>query len=400
MLAPEPFFEPRGTPFSEYHRIKALVELGHHVDLVTYPIGRDVALPNLRIFRGPRPPFVRRVPIGPSAVKVVLDTLMLFTVGRRALAGGYDAVHSHEEMGLVGVWLAKWLGIPHLYDMHSSLPQQLSNFKYSKSGLLRGVFNWAEDQMVFGSDVVITICQELQDTVTDMGHGQRAILIENVMGGDVDDPPTLTVDEIRRRWSLPAAAPIVLYTGTFEAYQGLDLLFEAAVRLQRSHPAARVLVVGGSAEQVAQAQTRVQALGASQVVFTGQQPAREIPAFVQSAAVLASPRIRGTNTPLKIYTYLRSGVPIVATNLLTHTQVLSPAVARLAPPEPDAFAAAIAGLLDDPVAGRTLADAARQLSDEKYSREVYLTRTAEVARRLAAHGAGTLGSAVKETPTR
>jgi glycosyltransferase involved in cell wall biosynthesis len=400
MLAPEPFFEPRGTPFSEYHRIKALVELGHHVDLVTYPIGRDVALPNLRIFRGPRPPFVRRVPIGPSAVKVVLDTLMLFTVGRRALAGGYDAVHSHEEMGLVGVWVARWLGVPHLYDMHSSLPQQLGNFKFSGSRLLRRAFDAVERRMVSGSDVVITICQELQDTVTDMGHGQRAILIENVMGGDVDDPPTLTVDEIRRRWSLPAAAPIVLYTGTFEAYQGLDLLFEAAVRLQRSHPAARVLVVGGSAEQVAQAQTRVQALGASQVVFTGQQPAREIPAFVQSAAVLASPRIRGTNTPLKIYSYLRSGVPIVATNLLTHTQVLSPAVARLAPPEPDAFAAAIAGLLDDPVAGRTLADAARQLSDEKYSREVYLTRTAEVARRLAAHGAGTLGSAVKETPTR
>ena len=112
MLAPEPFFEPRGTPFSEYHRIKALVELGHHVDLVTYPIGRDVTLPNLRIFRGPRPPFVRRVPIGPSAVKVVLDTLMLFTVARRALAGGYDAVHSHEEMGLVGVWLARLAGRP------------------------------------------------------------------------------------------------------------------------------------------------------------------------------------------------------------------------------------------------------------------------------------------------
>ena len=58
MLAPEPFFEPRGTPFSEYHRIKALGELGHHVDLVTYPIGRDVELPNLRIFRSLRPPFV------------------------------------------------------------------------------------------------------------------------------------------------------------------------------------------------------------------------------------------------------------------------------------------------------------------------------------------------------
>ena len=75
MLAPEPFFEPRGTPFSEFHRIKALVEDGHHVDLVTYPVGRDVDLPNLRIIRTWRPPFVKKVPIGPSAVKVLLDAL-------------------------------------------------------------------------------------------------------------------------------------------------------------------------------------------------------------------------------------------------------------------------------------------------------------------------------------
>ena len=66
MLAPEPFFEPRGTPFSEYHRIKALTELGHSVDLVTYPFGADVTLPNLRIIRTARPPFASRVRIGPS----------------------------------------------------------------------------------------------------------------------------------------------------------------------------------------------------------------------------------------------------------------------------------------------------------------------------------------------
>ena len=47
MIAPEPFFEPRGTPFSEYHRIRALLELGHTVDLVTYPFGRDVEMPGL-----------------------------------------------------------------------------------------------------------------------------------------------------------------------------------------------------------------------------------------------------------------------------------------------------------------------------------------------------------------
>ena len=49
MIAPEPFFEPRGTPFSEFHRIRALTDLGHHVDLVTYPFGEPVTMPGLRV---------------------------------------------------------------------------------------------------------------------------------------------------------------------------------------------------------------------------------------------------------------------------------------------------------------------------------------------------------------
>src|SRR3954470_13987418 len=130
MIAPEPFFEPRGTPFSEYHRIRALLELGHQVDLVTYPFGRDVSLPGLRVFRSGRPPFVRRGGIGPSLAKVPLDLLLTCSVLRRALSGRYDAVHSHEEGGLIGVAVAAILRVPHLYDMHSSLPQQLTNFAF------------------------------------------------------------------------------------------------------------------------------------------------------------------------------------------------------------------------------------------------------------------------------
>ena len=384
MLAPEPFFEPRGTPFSEYHRIKALVELGHQVDLVTYPIGRDVDLPNLRIFRSLRPPFVTKVRIGPSFTKIVLDSLMVFTILRRAWSERYDAIHSHEEMGLVGVWLARWLRIPHLYDMHSSLPQQLSNFKYSKSAALRKAFDWMEDQMVHKSDVVITICQELQDTVTHMGVGDRSLLIENVMGGDVDDPPSRTPAEVRETWGIAASAPLALYTGTFEAYQGVDMLIDAAAIVAKRRPDARVVVVGGEPAQVEAAKARAASTGADRVmVFTGQQPAREIPGFVQAADLLVSPRIRGTNTPLKIYSYLRSGKPIVATNLLTHTQVLTPQIALLVDPKPEPFAAAILELVDNPDRRTLLSEAARAVADEKYSRESYLRRTAEAYRRLS-----------------
>jgi glycosyltransferase involved in cell wall biosynthesis len=374
MLAPEPFFEPRGTPFSEYHRIRALVELGHHVDLVTYPFGQDVDLPNLRIVRALRPPFARRVKIGPSLLKIVLDALLACTAVRVAARGRYDAVHSHEEAGLLGVWLARWLGVPHLYDMHSSLPQQLTNFAYTRSRPVRAVFEWAERQMIGRSKVVITICQELQDTVHAMGAGDRAVLIENVMGGDVDPVAGPGRDEWRARLGLQADTPMALYTGTFEPYQGLDLLFDAAARLAQTHPAARVVVVGGTVEQVAAARGRAEGLGAP-VVFTGQRPPHEIPYFVEACDLLVSPRISGTNTPLKIYSYLRSGRPVVATDLLTHTQVLTPASAVLVPPEPTAFAGAIARLLDDPAERQRIAEGARALAAAKYSREAYLART-------------------------
>ncbi|MBM40336.1 MAG: hypothetical protein CL483_00230 [Acidobacteria bacterium] len=378
MLAPEPFFEPRGTPFSEYHRIKALVELGYRIDLVTYPIGQDVELPGLTIIRSARLPFVKRVGIGPSLVKLLLDGLLAVTAFRLAKPGRYAAIHSHEEAGALGVWLAGRLGIPHLYDMHSSLPQQLSNFSYSRSALIRGVFARSERAMIAGSQVVITICQELQDTVSDLGAGDRAVLIENVMGGDMESQEEGPA--VRDEWGIDADAPLVLYTGTFEAYQGLDLLFEAARYLARSHPAARVLVVGGSADQVEAARAR---LGEGlPVVFTGQRPATEIPSFVAAADILASPRIAGTNTPLKIYSYLRSGRPIVATDLRTHTQVLESGTALLVPPEAGPFAEALGQLIDDPAARTALAAAAADLAERKYSRAAYVARTQDAYRRL------------------
>ena len=381
MLAPEPFFEPRGTPFSEYHRIKALVEFGHHVDLVTYPVGQDVDLPNLRIFRSVRPPWIRKVKIGPSFTKIVLDALLALTAWRLGRRGAYDAVHSHEEAGVVGVWLARRMGVPHLYDMHSSLPQQLSNFKYSESGLIRRVFERAEDLMVGSSKVVITICQDLQDTVVAMGAGDRSFLIENVMGGDVATDAGPGRAAVRARWGIPADAPLALYTGTFEQYQGLDLLVSAAERLSALVPGARVLVVGGSPEQVAGMRAKAQAVKAP-MVFTGQRPAVEIPHLVDACDVLVSPRISGTNTPLKIYSYLRSGRPIVATRLHTHTQVLSDDTALLVEPTPEGVAQGLALLIGDAGHCRRLAERAARLAADRYSREAYLSRTREAYRRL------------------
>ena len=384
MIAPEPFFEPRGTPFSEYHRIRALLELGHTVDLVTYPFGQDVSMPGLRVFRCLRPPFVREVRIGPSLAKIPLDITLTFTALRRALSERYDVVHSHEEGSFIGVFLAAMLRVPHLYDMHSSLPQQLSNFAFSRSRLLHAAFRWMERFVIRRSRAVIVICQHLEDTVREIEPRVPTVLIENSPGSG-DEPVAGSGAAVRRQLGIAEEAPIVLYTGTFEAYQGLDLLFAAARQVLDRRPDARFLLAGGRPDQVAAARADAARAGLGDaVVFAGQRPAGEIPNYLDAADLLVSPRSSGTNTPLKIYQYLRSGRAIVATRLLTHTQVLDDTVAILTHPTPEGFAQGILAGIEDPAAARAVGQAARQLAETKYSYEAYLSRT----RQAVAHVAG------------
>jgi glycosyltransferase involved in cell wall biosynthesis len=383
MIAPEPFFEPRGTPFSEYHRIRALLDLGHTVDLVTYPFGTDVAMPGLRIFRAARPPFVTRVKIGPSPAKLVLDMTLTLTALNRARTGQYDAVHSHEEGAAIGVVISAVLGIPHLYDMHSSLPQQLENFAFSKSALLRWMFQMLERTAIRRSRVTIVICPHLETTARAIAPDAQVVLIENAPGsGDV--PVAGSGKAIRASLGIDADAPMVLYTGTFEAYQGLDLLFAAATIVARERPDVRVVLAGGKPDQVARAKAQAIASGAHDVIFTGEQPSAAIPGYLDAADVLVSPRSTGTNTPLKIYQYLRSGRVIVATRLLTHTQVLSDEVAILTEPTPESFARGILQAINDPARAKRIGDAAKLLADTRYTYEAYLQRTREACAALVA----------------
>ena len=376
MIAPEPFFEPRGTPFSEFHRIRALTALGHHVDLVTYPFGQNVSMPGLRVFRSLRPPFVDRVKIGPSLAKIPLDALLALSAMRRALTGRYDAIHSHEEGGFIGALLAMGLRLPHLYDMHSSLPQQLSNFAFSRSPLIKRVFLAIERFMIRRSRVVIVICPSLEETVKAIEPNACTVLIENAPGSAEDEATPASAEAVRRSLNLDASTPIVLYTGTFEAYQGLDLLFAAMAIVQRSRPDARLVLAGGHTDQVAKAREAARAAGIEAVtVFTGERPAAEIPSYLLSADLLVSPRSRGTNTPLKIYQYLRSGKAIVATRLLTHTQVLSDDTAILTGVTPEEYAGGIVAGLADPVRTAAIGTRARELAESKYSYAAYLDKT-------------------------
>jgi glycosyltransferase involved in cell wall biosynthesis len=372
MLAPEPFFQPRGTPISVYFRTTALTALGHEVDLVTYPLGEDVRMAKLKIFRLPNFLRLRKIRIGPSVAKIPLDAALTLKALGRVLHSRYDLIYSHEEAAFPGVLLSKLARIPHLYDMHSSLPQQLENFEFTRSPLLKRLFARMERFILRNSNAVIVICPDLMDKVRAEGFGNKAILIENVL--DFPAPETAPGEfERMKRELAPGGEKIILYAGNFGPYQGVDLLIKAAVHIREKTV---LVLLGGSPDERAGLEAKTAGLGlAGKVVVLDRVAPTRVPLYVQASDVLVSPRMSGTNTPLKIYSFLKSGKPLVATRLYTHTQILDDKISVLVEPTPEAMAAGLDFALRDPEA-RKRAAAAAALAEREYTFEAYSGRIA------------------------
>jgi glycosyltransferase involved in cell wall biosynthesis len=382
VIAPQPFFTPRGTPFSVYYRTLVLAEQGASIDLLAYGQGEDVDLPSTRIVRIPDLKFLGPIPIGPSWKKLFLDFFMiLWTIGL-LIRHRYSVVHAHEEAIFWCRILKPIFRFKLIYDMHSSLPQQLTNFRFTKSSALIRVFKWLEDSALRKSDVVITICPDLQDYALSSGvNPQRHLLIENSIFDDVRvrarkdaEKPGATVASLDLT-QLETAAPLIVYAGTFEAYQGIDIVIRAFDAVRRQRPDARLLLVGGTPAQLAQMQSLAQELSLGErVIFTGRVSKGEAMRLTGLATIVISPRRYGTNTPLKIYEQLASGKPLVATRIWSHTQVLTDEVCVLVEPEPTAMADGLLRLLDDPALASRLALRAQELYAQKYSRPVYVQK--------------------------
>jgi glycosyltransferase involved in cell wall biosynthesis len=364
MLAPQPFFSPRGTPFSEYHRINSLCRQGHEVDLITYPIGQNIHIDGLTIHRCPNPLGIKSVKTGPSLAKIYLDILLFFSALRRFLGRRYDLIHTHEEAAFFAYLLRKFKKVPHLYDMHSSLVQQMDNFQTTRSSLVLRFFHWFERKVLNDAAAVIVICRSLFDHAAQICSPGKLVMIENF----IDDTSGLTAESPVP--ALPEEIPgqkIVFYAGTLEAYQGIPLLLEALPLL----PAGLLLwLAGGQPAQIEALKETANALGvADRVHFFGQLPPEQIPPLIEKCDVLVSPRSRGTNIPLKVYSYLKSGKPLVATDIYSHTQTLTPDISILVKPEARDLARGITQALT--AEGDRIAAQAALFCRENYTLERY-----------------------------
>lgn len=386
MIAPQPFMEERGAPFAIYHHIKALLYMGHTVDLVTYHIGKPVDLPGLRIFRIPAIPGIHQVKVGPSMAKFPLDMLVFLLALWRLCITRYDCIHTHEEAGAMGVLLSSIFGRKHLYYMHSDLSQQIVSSGFTHNPFLIRCVAAIQRLIVRKAHGVIAICPDIESTAHSMTDTTPIYMIEN-SAVDENLPAPAQDDILLTRQELGlGTGPVLLYTGTLESYQGIDLLIHSIPAVHKRFPDAHYVLVGGQSAQIEQFYAMARELGIHHTIrFVGQRPLDEMPKYMALADILLSPRSKGTNTPLKLYTYLHSGKPILATEIYSQTQVLSPETALLVPPTAEGLAEGAIQLLSDPQWAQELGEKGRLFAKEHYSWQVFLKKSTYIHEAFAAN---------------
>jgi glycosyltransferase involved in cell wall biosynthesis len=367
VLAPHPFFQARGTPLAVRMVLEFLSARGHRVDVLTLHEGEDVSIPDCRIHRIPRLPGIRNVRAGFSLKKVICDAVMVVECLRMVRHTRYDLIHAVEEAAFIAAVASAVSGIPYIYDMDSSLAEQLVE-RYPRIHTLLPFLRWCESIAVRRSIGVLTVCAALEDVAHAHAPGKPVGRVEDstllpAAAPSIANDGLLPV-ELRR------AGPVAMYVGNLERYQGIDLLLQGfRVTLTRL-PSASLVIVGGRDDDIHRYRGIAAGLGIeSRVHFLGPRPVYELAALLRQADVLVSPRLKGLNTPMKIYSYLDSGTAVLATRLRTHTQVLDDRTAYLVAPEPSALGVGLATLLSDGALRERLGARAKAYVQEEFTPE-------------------------------
>jgi glycosyltransferase involved in cell wall biosynthesis len=361
MIAPEPYFEPRGTPISVLQRLRALSSLGYQVDLLTYALGQDVYFPGLAIYRIPHIGFIREVKIGPSGAKLILDFFLIFRAIWMLTTRRYDVIHSHEEASFFAMVLGWLFRLPHLYDMHSSLPNQLTNYSYGRVWPVVRLFRMLERAVLKSAAAVITIDKDLEEHAKSINPFINQMQINNLPLYDSQNPAEpQSIEALRVKLGLNGRIPVV-YTGTLESYQGLELLIRSASTVSESVPEVVYVVVGGQERQIENYKALARDNGVEDIfVFTGNVLPEVAAMYLALAQIVVSMRQGNTSVPLKIYSYLCSGKPILATRTPAHLGILHDDLALLVEPTVEAFVEGTCQLLlDAELQARLVSNAAR-----------------------------------------
>lgn len=331
MLAPTPYFSDRGCHVRIFEEARALMQLGHQVRIVTYHLGRDLA--PVPVERTAQLPWYRKQGAGPSWHKPYLDLLLIVKALTVARNFRPHLIHAHLHEGALAGWvLKKYLRIPLLFDYQGSLSGESLNHGFFKKGsLLHRLFCTMERIINRLPDRIVSSSTQGQQELIEM-WGVEATKVSALPDGvDTQIFRPAQKDAARRCLSrylppcpLPldpaSPAPVIIYLGLLNRYQGIDLLLKAAQELKRQGVTFHLLLMGFP-DEAYRSKAAKMGLG-EQVSFTGRIDYADAPLLLCAGDIAVSPKISATEANGKLLNYMACGLPVVCFDTPVNRELL------------------------------------------------------------------------------
>lgn len=331
--------------------VDALAAEGADVDFVVpYSFamlrsGMDAFEARLRDFYGLRHGFRLKPIVGVEPSRFELERPVHAAISRLCISlSDYDVVYSRSRMTTV---LCAITGQKAVFETYRALG-------ISNPGLVRLLTRCAKSKAFLG---IVTHSNIALRSIEAAGFpSEKLSTIYN--GFDpCDMEPRLTKNEARAALALDEQRPLVVYTGHLRANKGMHAIVDTAALV----PEVLFLLVGGDPKDVEALESECASRNLSNVQCLGWHPAESLPRFMYAADALIIPpsahplqHYGRTVLPMKVFTYLAAGRPILAPALEDLQEVLSDEInALLVPPDAPAKTAAV---LRRVITDRTLAD--------------------------------------------
>jgi len=360
MVAACPFPWPRGTPVRARRLAESLHNLGHEVHVITYHLGdHSVALP-FHVHRIPKVFTYRKVSPGPTLQKLVVVDFLLWRALRRFLDRvPIDLIHAHHYEGLLTASAAnRSHNLPVIYDAHTLLSSELPFYGPGvPSWLKRLVGGHLDHKVPRLAQHVIAVTEQIQQQLCDHGnfHSRDVSVIPNGVEVDFFQQRTDACESPRGH------DRVIVYAGTLAAYQGIELLLQAFARLRQTEKGCRLRFVTNST--FARFDPLARELCIRDDIEIVEAAFSELPRELHRADVLVNPRVACDGLPQKLLNYMAAGKPIVSFAGSAKTLKHEKNGLVVEDYDLDAFAAAIARFLKDPVLSQAVA--AKALSDAR-----------------------------------
>ncbi|MBI3631994.1 MAG: glycosyltransferase family 4 protein [Candidatus Vogelbacteria bacterium] len=219
------------------------------------------------------------------------------------LKGDFDSIYSRDELPL---WFLSFFEKKFFWEAHN------------------GKWNFLVSCLVKSCSGIVVISNGIKNFLVGKGVDSSKIFVspDAVELGRFDIE--ISKDKAREKLGLPKDKKIIMYTGHLYEWKGADVLARSGELFGGDY---FFVFVGGTLGHVEDFRNKY--LRVNNLIVLGQKPHRDIPTYLKAADVLVIPNSgkevvsRLYTSPMKLFEYMASGRPIVASNLSSIREVLN-----------------------------------------------------------------------------